>query len=228
MMNARADTARATERSNDPQLLRLFIALETNAAMQAALVAAQEALQRRGGSPLGSMPVRWVPPAQMHLTLQFLGNVVAAHVPALVEALHRAITPQRALLLCAGSVGAFPTNDAPRVLWLDVRAEVDALMALQRAISRAVQHVDDIVADRKPFRPHLTLGRVRHGERDRQGLDAIAAALARPVAIPAAAWPITEVALIRSVLGSGGPRYTVLERFPLHGGEAAHAGGPTF
>lgn len=223
MTNVHADTPRETERSNDSQLLRLFIALETNAAMQAGLVAAQQALQRRG-----ELPVRWVLPAQMHLTLLFLGNVMAAHVPVLATALHRAITPQRAFLLRAGEVGAFPNSDAPRVLWLDVRGEVDALMALQRVISRAVQHVEGVVADRKPFRPHLTLGRVRNGERDRPGRNAISAALARPVAVPAAAWPVDEVALIRSVLGPGVPRYTVLERFPLRGGETAHAGGPTF
>src|SRR5262245_2993790 len=142
MTRDRADTANEAKLPDRPQLLRLFIALETNAAMQAALVAAQQTLQRRGGSPLGTMPVRGVPPAQTHVTLQFLGNVMAAHVAALTVALSRAIMPRRAFLLRAGNVGAFPTNEAPRVLWLDVQGEVDRLMAVQRAVSRAVQQVE--------------------------------------------------------------------------------------
>jgi 2'-5' RNA ligase len=200
----------ADVRPDGPRLLRLFIALETNSAMQAALVDAQLTLQRRA-----AMPVRWAPPAQMHLTLQVLGNVMAIHVPALTQALHEAITPHGPFLLRAGEVGAFPSADAPRVIWLDVRGQVPALMALQEGVARAVRVLEGVVADRKPFRPHLTLGRVRDGAAGMPGRNAVAVALNRPVPVPAAVWPIDTVVLIRSVLGSGGPRYTVWERFPL-------------
>jgi 2'-5' RNA ligase len=223
MMDTHADTANDEKADGGPRQLRLFIALETNPAMQAALQEAQRTLQRRG-----ELPVRWVPVAQMHLTLQFLGNVMAAHVPALADAIRFAIMPHHAFLLRSGAVGAFPNAQAPRVLWLDVRGEVEALLVVQRDVAHAVTHVEGVVADRKPFRPHLTLGRVREGKRDRPGANAVAAALARPVAVPTAAWRVGEVALIRSVLGAGGPRYTVLERFPLRGGETADARGPTF
>jgi 2'-5' RNA ligase len=222
MTEREGDSANGTERPNGPRLLRLFIALETNAAMQTALREAQRTLQRRE-----ELPVRWTPLAQMHLTLQFLGNVMAVHVPALDAALRGAVSPHAAVLLRAGAVGAFPSTHAPRVLWLDVRGEVDALTALQRDVARAVWEVEGVVADRKAFRPHLTLGRVREGKRDMPGANAVAAALARPVAVPTAAWPVGEVALIRSVLGAGGPRYTVLGRYPLRGGETADARGPT-
>ncbi|MCA1667779.1 MAG: hypothetical protein LC793_10405, partial [Thermomicrobia bacterium] len=74
-----------------PRMLRLFIALETNAAMQHAVAEVQQTLKRRG-----DVPVRWVRPAQVHLTLQFLGNVVSAHLPALVAAVAPAVTPHRA------------------------------------------------------------------------------------------------------------------------------------
>ncbi len=204
----------AGERQPGPRMVRLFIALETNEAMQQTVAAVQRSLQRRG-----DIPVRWVAPQQVHLTLQFLGNVVAAHVPSLIEALAPAIAPHPALLLRAGEVGAFPSADAPRVLWLGVRGADDGLLALQQAVRDAVRGVEGVVADRKPFRPHLTLGRARSGRRDMPGLTAITAALARPVAVPPTAWPVREVALIRSVLSPGGSRYTALERFPLRDGE---------
>src|SRR5262249_54269179 len=142
--------------------------------------------------------------------------------------LRRAVTPHHAFLLHSGAIGAFPNAHAPRVLWLDVRGAVDALLALQRDITRAVARVEGVAADRKPLRAHVTPGRAGEGRAGATGLDAIVAALARPIAVSQASWPIIDVALIHSVLGAGAPRYTVLERFPLRRGEAADAGGSTF
>ncbi|MGI8856757.1 MAG: RNA 2',3'-cyclic phosphodiesterase [Thermomicrobiales bacterium] len=208
------DERNEADRPAGPRMVRLFIALETNEAMQHAVASVQRSLRQRG-----DLPVRWVAPQQVHLTLQFLGSVVAAHIPSLVRAVEPAVAKHAAMLLRAGEVGAFPSADAPRVLWLGVRGDDDGLLALQRAVRDAVRGVEGVVADRKPFRPHLTLGRVRAGRRDLPGMTAIAAALARPVAAPPTAWPVREVSLIRSVLGPGGSRYTIVERFPLVGGE---------
>jgi 2'-5' RNA ligase len=205
----------------NPRFQRLFIALETNDAMQQAIASAQQTVRKRGGSPPGSMPVRWVQPTQAHLTLQFLGNVVSAHVPSLVAAVAPAVAAHDALFLRAGEVGAFPSVESPRVLWLGLRGADDRLLALQRSVAEAVRTIEGVVADRKPFRPHLTLGRVARQHRDAPGLAAIAVALSRPVAMPPAGWSVESVALIRSVLGAGGSRYTVLERFPLRNGEQA-------
>jgi 2'-5' RNA ligase len=207
--------------ASGPRCQRLFIALETNEAMQQAITSVQQTLRRRGARLPGGMPVRWVRPFQMHLTLQFLGNVMSARIPSLVCAVAPAVAAHDAIFLGAGEVGAFPSVEAPRVLWLGVRGTADELPAVQRSVTEAVRTVAGVVADRKPFQPHLTLGRVERQHRDAPGLAAIAAALARPVAVPPAGWPVASVALIRSVLGAGGSRYTVLERFPLRNGEQA-------
>ncbi len=210
-----------------PRVQRLFIALETDDAMQRTIASVQQTLRRRGGSPQGSMPVRWVRPTQVHLTLQFLGNVVSTHIPSLIVALAPAVATHDALLLRADAVGAFPSTDTPRVLWLGLRGADDGLLALQQAVTEAVRAVEGVVADRKPFRPHLTLGRVERLHRDAPGSAALRAALRRPVTVPPTAWSIECVALIRSVLGAGGSRYTVLERFPLRsfGTESRHDEG---
>jgi RNA 2',3'-cyclic 3'-phosphodiesterase len=200
-----------------PRIQRLFIALETNEAVRQAVAEVQQTLRRRG-DPL---PVRWVRPEQVHLTLQFLGNVVSEHIPPLVAAVAPAVAGHDALFLRADGVGAFPSIESPRVLWLGLRGGDERLLALQRSVAEAVGTVAGVVADRKPFRPHLTLGRVERLHRAAPGMAAIVAALARPVAVPPAAWEVSSVALIRSVLGAGGARYTVLERFPLRNGEQA-------
>ena len=200
-----------------PRFQRLFIALETNEAVQHAVAEVQQTLRRRSDS----LPVRWVQPTKVHLTLQFLGNVVSTHIPPLIAALAPAVATHDALFLRADTVGAFPSVESPRVLWLGLRGDEDRLMALQRAVTEAVRRVESVVADRKPFRPHLTLGRVERLHRDAPGMTAVVSALRRSVAVPPAAWPVESVALIRSVLGAGGSRYTVLERFSLHNGEQA-------
>ncbi len=197
----------------DPRLQRLFIALETNDVMQQTITAVQQRLVRRG-----ELPVRWVLPTQVHLTLQFLGNVVSAHIPSLVAAVSPAVARHDTLQLRAEGVGASPSVEAPRVLWLGLRGD-ERLMALQRSVAQAVQMVEGISADHKPFRPHLTLGRVARLHRDTPGLAAVSAALRRPIAVPATAWTVNSVVLIRSVLSAGGSRYTVRERFPLRKGE---------
>ncbi len=204
-----------------PRFQRLFIALETNEAVERAVAEVQHALRRRSGSPQGSMAVRWVRPAQVHLTLQFLGTVVSAHIPSLIAAVAPAVARHNALFLRTDAVGAFPSVEAPRVLWLGLRGGDEALSLLQRSVADAVRTVEGVVADRKPFQPHLTLGRVERAHRDAPGLTAVADALNRPVTIPAAAWPVESVALIRSIRGAGGSRYTVIERFPLRRGEQA-------
>jgi 2'-5' RNA ligase len=193
-----------------PRMMRLFVALETNDAMRRTFVAAQQTLQQRG-----NLPVRWTKPEHAHLTLQFLGNVMTTHIPSLTDALTTATAPHSAFMLREGVVGAFPSLDAPRVLWLGMRGAVDALLALHQSVAEALRQVEGIVADRKPFQPHLTLARVRNGRRAAPEATALAVALRRPVAAPPAGWPIAHVSLIRSVLGAGGSRYTVVERFPL-------------
>ncbi len=204
-----------------PRFQRLFIALETNEAVQRAVAEVQQTLERRGGSPQGRMPVRWVRPAQVHLTLQFLGTVVSAHIPSLIAAVAPSVARHTAFFLRSDAVGAFPSVEAPRVLWLGLRGDDDALHSLQRSVADAVRAVDGVVADRKPFQPHLTLGRVERSHRDAPGMTVMAEALRRPVAVSPAPWSVESVALIRSILGAGGSRYTVVERFPLGIGDMA-------
>ena len=206
---------------NDPRPMRLFVAVETNAAMQAALSDVQRALARRG-----ALPVRWEPPAKQHITLRFLGNVAIGHLPALVAALRSAAAPHRAFTLRAGETGAFPDTRRPRVLWVGVTGEVGALLALQRDVATAVRGLEEgAVADHTAFHPHVTIGRVRTGAQGQPGLRAVADALARPVAVRAALLPVREIALVHSLTGAGGARYTVQERFPLVEGES-DAGDP--
>ncbi len=215
------DAARSTQHAalNSPRLLRLFLAVEGNAAVRAAVQEAQAVLRRRG-----EPPVRWTHPNDAHLTLQFFGNVRAVHLPEIEAAAAPVAARHVPFLLRVGDLGAFPSREDPRTLWLDIAGETDALLSLQRDLAAAMLAVVGVVADRKAFRPHLTLGRAE-SRRDTAGASATVAALARPLAVPATPWPVARFVLMRSLPApGGGKRYTVLSAFGL--GERPHPPPP--
>ena len=101
--------------------------------------------------------VRWTRPDQRHVTLQFLGPVADAESLAvsLAESVRR-IAP---FTVALEGAGAFPSPRRASVLWLGVGTGTEELGALAGAITAATAPLG-FVADDRPFRPHLTLGRL--------------------------------------------------------------------
>jgi 2'-5' RNA ligase len=108
-------------------------------------------------------PVKWAPPDALHLTVKFLGEVAPDRLPGIVTALGDATLGTPALPLVLRELGAFPTLDRPRVLWAGLDGEA-ALELLADRVERACAALGFAVEGR-PFRPHVTLGRVREGRR---------------------------------------------------------------
>jgi 2'-5' RNA ligase len=99
---------------------------------------------------------RWTGRELQHLTLAFYGDVPGSRVPALVRELGDVAGPEVHLRL-AGA-GTFPERGAPRVLWIGVDGDVESLAGLARAAADAGRAAG-IDVDRRPYRPHLTVGR---------------------------------------------------------------------
>ena len=102
--------------------------------------------------------VRWVPAENIHLTLKFLGDVSVHNLPLLEDALRAEALGRSAFALSVGGLGAFPSENQPRVLWVGVEAP-DVLMALQRGIEARMERLG-YAREKRSFNPHLTLGRV--------------------------------------------------------------------
>jgi RNA 2',3'-cyclic 3'-phosphodiesterase len=99
------------------------------------------------------------PAGNLHLTLAFLGETGAAAVEAAGAAVLAAAAGRRSWTLRWSGAGVFPGPSRPRVMWLGVDgvdALVDAHQALVTALSESGLPVED-----RPYRPHLTLARVR-------------------------------------------------------------------
>lgn len=180
--------------------IRAFIAIELPPAVKTELGRVAEGLG--AGLPRGA--VRWVRPAQMHLTLRFLGDTPAERLPDVGRALDAAAATQSPFALRLDGVGCFPNRRAPRVVWVGLAApdggESAPLLALKAALDGALTPLGWPPEDR-PFRAHLTLGRVKD-EGAVRGVEWAAD-------VPPLAVPVAALHLIESDLRPDGPIYTV-------------------
>ena len=97
--------------------MRLFVAINFSETLRQDLWSATETLRA------GNLPVRWVEPDAMHLTLKFLGDVAADRQDEMTGALARAAGASRPVTLTVAELGAFPDAHRPRVVWAGVSPE---------------------------------------------------------------------------------------------------------
>ncbi|WP_203695676.1 RNA 2',3'-cyclic phosphodiesterase [Catellatospora coxensis] len=149
---------------------------------------------------------RVTPTERWHLTLAFLGEVPDESVGPATLALSAVDGPVGELRIRGG--GRFG-HGRSTVLWAGVEGDVDSLTRVGRAVRRELRarrlHPDD-----KRFAPHLTIARPG----DRIGHSELAGDLATLHDYTGPAWPVTELVLVRSLLGPH-PSYTPLAHHPL-------------
>lgn len=112
--------------------------------------------------------VRWVRISSIHLTLKFLGEIDPEIIPRLAEALRPASELKGGLRLRIKDLGCFPNHKTPRVIWCGLMGDTDSLINLQKRVETACSNLG-FGSEKRPFHPHLTLGRVR-GKRNLQSL----------------------------------------------------------
>ncbi len=153
--------------------VRSFVAIELPDELKRELVGLVDRL--RADSP----PVtRWGDPANIHLTLKFLGDVAAERLDAVMAALAAAVGDFAPFQLEVGGLGVFPNPNRVRVVWVAVSGETGQLLALQRAVEDAMEGLG-FPGESRPFTPHLTLARVRDRTRpdERQAIGQLVASI---------------------------------------------------
>lgn len=188
--------------------LRLFVAVELPEGAQEGLAATVGQLRRL--TPAG---VRWVNPAGIHLTLKFLGEVDGGLAEPLLAGLQRetaAGMDKTAFPLYLEGLGVFPNRREPRVIWAGISGDLETLAEVQGRVEAAASALG-LARERRVFRPHLTLGRVRDGVAPaaRRGLGSVVAEQGAALAAEYA-WTVEEISLIRSVLTPQGAVYSAL------------------
>lgn len=152
------------------------------------------------------LPVKWVRPENIHLSLKFLGEVDEAREPELREALRRAAGTRepRPLTLQITGFGVFPDYHCPHVLWAGVAPD-PGLELLQHGVEHAFAPLG-FPTEARAFRPHVTLGRAGRDARPRdfKGLEEMLTGRDFDTTIT-----VADVDLMQSTLQPGGPVYQV-------------------
>ena len=189
----------------EDEVKRLFFAVLLPRPLQAAAEVVQRALQRANAD------LKWVEPHNLHFTLKFLGDTPLSAAPALAEVARQvAADSPRARVMLRG-LGGFPHDQWPQVVWIGCDAGGPTLARLARRLDAALDEAGLVSLDKRPFEPHLTLGRARSNRR----LKGLVDCLAQYGAVDIGPLILSSFALMSSQLSPEGPTYTVIEEFPL-------------
>ena len=145
-------------------------------------------------------------PKEVHMTLRFLGDVEAKKIGEL-SAQMRSLEKYPSFNVSMKGLGAFPNNRDPRVVWIGSEPEphfYDILSDLDRMLGTA-----SIQYDRKPFKAHITVGRVREPSKRLIEL------LDENRDLAAGSFVCSEIFLMKSVLTPKGAEHSVIETIRL-------------
>jgi RNA 2',3'-cyclic 3'-phosphodiesterase len=177
--------------------MRLFVALDLPPGAKDMLVLLQNRLIESG------MKGRPSHPDNLHITLQFLGEVPESSAPALVEAVDKALKGQIAPQVYISGVGVFVRTTGDTV-FAQLDGDLQAVHGLQQNVVAALKPFG-FRTDGRPFTPHITL--FRNPNYQNRGIRA-----------KSDAFFMSTVSLYSSKLGAGfdgGPLYLRLREFVL-------------
>jgi 2'-5' RNA ligase len=190
--------------SEKPDTLRAFVAFELPDAVVASIQKLQQALKGF------KFNVRWVRTQHLHLTLKFLGDIGPDRVTPIHQALAVAAGGVSPLTFTAQGLGAFPGIRRARVLWVGLTGDIERLLVFQREIDRNLAQVG-FGPEQRPFKAHLTLGRVKGNIDARQLLEAFQ----RFQDYRSEPFTARRIELIKSDLRPEGPVYSSLAAVAL-------------
>ena len=190
--------------------VRIFCAVELPEDVRES-AAAHIARLREAAAAL-PLKVSWERAEKLHLTLKFLGEIEPARVEALTRAANRAAGSVERFEARLQGTGAFPPRGNPRVLWLGLKDETNAIAQLQERLEAECAR-ENFPREARPFHPHITIARIR----------VPAAAPARQLAKlhvemgfePPASFNVNDLIVMQSELSAGGSRYTPLSKHEL-------------
>jgi len=202
-------------------MIRAFLAVELSEELRAMLATLQQELKQSIEPELKrGTRISWVQPASLHLTIKFLGETDEQMIDPLRAAVEQGIGSQMAVNVPLERLGGFPRPQSPRVLWIGPSENwekgIDA-KRITEIYARIEQACEDLrfLRETKPFSPHLTVARIKTGERHVGVSLAQSGVLDRPILLGSLA--VESVALMKSELKPTGSVYTKLWSVRLSG-----------
>jgi 2'-5' RNA ligase len=155
----------------------------------------------------------WVREPLLHLTLKFLGEQPEERVGEIKDLLASVAGRHRELVMDIGGIGAFPNFRRARVVWIGVAGD-PRLELLHHDVEVACESLGFEVEGR-PFRPHLTLARVKHPMSENKARELSRLAKRTDYRND---FIVRSIDLMRSDLSSDGSAYTTLVSAALRSG----------
>jgi len=155
--------------------------------------------------------VRWVNTDGIHLTLKFLGALDEERIPELADIIERCCTGCTPFTLTVRTLGAFPNEKNPKVIWVGAEEKTGTLARLQQDLEKKLSAIG-FKEEKRTFFPHLTLGRLKSPKGERE----LTQSLAEYKDCECGTLEAHEVCLFKSDLRPGGAVYTKLRTFPFH------------
>lgn len=180
--------------------MRLFLAIDVPDHVKRSL----QSIQHSG------LGIRWTTPETIHLTLRFIGEVEPDIKDELLSSLKQ--VKGQGFEMTIDGLGYFPPRKFPKVVWAGVE-ENENLMELQNDIETACRNVDLVEPDKRPFKPHITIGRVNDASKKE-----VLSYINRHKKLRIEGIPVEEFILYESKLHPDGAVHTPLHRFSLEPG----------
>jgi RNA 2',3'-cyclic 3'-phosphodiesterase len=195
-------------------MIRAFLAVELSEDVRAHIAQVQQDLkQRLSRDASKGVHISWTQPSAIHLTLKFLSDIDEQLVNPLRDAISPIKESHPAIQIPIERLGAFPHIQQPRVLWVGPsehweRGEgAQRLTALYQAVEESCQTCG-LTREGRPFSPHLTLARIKTGERQVGQVLAQSGVVDRPLSL--GLMVVESVVLMKSELRPTGAVYTKL------------------
>ena len=151
-----------------------------------------------------SPSLKVVDPAQVHLTVKFLGETEEGLVPEIVTAMREATAGVRPFEIRVRGTGAFPSLGRMNVLWVSVEG-AEPIAKAADALEGALEALG-FPREGRPWKAHVTLARVK-GRSDLDGVRRILESHAHDLFGTAT---VDAVHLKKSLLTLQGARYSVV------------------
>lgn len=184
--------------------IRAFVALELSEDGKAFLESVSDSLRRTRAD------VKWVRPEAIHITLKFLGEIAKDLISDIEQDLTPVFAQQPPFRLTVRGLGAFPNLSRPRVIWAGIHEENPCLSRVAGRVETVLEP-RGFAREKRPFSPHLTLGRVRSGK----GIGELVDTIRQKLDLTGPSFVARRAVLFQSILKPTGAEYHALRHFPF-------------
>jgi RNA 2',3'-cyclic 3'-phosphodiesterase len=156
-----------------------------------------------------SSPIRWVKPANIHVTLKFIGEVSEEKYKQIEKRLNETDFNSVLFTLCLNGCGKFGRGNSLNIFWIGITPN-DILTGVYNKIENALGKIG-IEKENRPFKPHITVGRNKKDFNFKSFFQLIEERSHEPIS----ELNVDHFQIFKSQLRPEGPVYTKLKEIPF-------------